>query len=58
MAGMTKGTCNLSCAREKGKAMQLKVQLDEGAFLPERAHATDAGLDIRTRVNGYGSTGR
>lgn len=28
--------------------MQLKVQLDKGAFLPERAHATDAGLDIRT----------
>lgn len=30
--------------------MQLKVQLDEGAFLPERAHATDAGADIRTPV--------
>ena len=28
--------------------MYLKVQLDEGAFLPERAHATDAGADIRT----------
>lgn len=28
--------------------MQLKVQLDHGAFLPERAHDTDAGADIRT----------
>ena len=28
--------------------MMLKVKLDEGAFLPERAHETDAGADIRT----------
>ena len=26
--------------------MQMKVVLDEGAFMPERAHPTDAGLDI------------
>lgn len=26
----------------------MRVKLDEGAFLPERAHATDAGADIRT----------
>jgi dUTP pyrophosphatase len=26
------------------------VQLDEGAYLPERAHDTDAGADIRTPV--------
>lgn len=26
----------------------LKVQLDEGAFLPQRAHDTDAGADILT----------
>lgn len=26
---------------------ELLVALDEGAFMPERAHATDAGLDIR-----------
>ena len=26
----------------------LKVMLDEGAFVPERAHSTDAGLDLRT----------
>lgn len=31
--------------------MQLKVQLDEGAFLPERAHPTDAGADIRTPID-------
>ncbi|MEE1209549.1 MAG: dUTP diphosphatase [Parafannyhessea umbonata] len=28
--------------------MQMKVKLDRGAYLPERAHATDAGLDLRT----------
>lgn len=26
----------------------MKVVLDEGAFAPERAHAHDAGLDLRT----------
>lgn len=25
----------------------MRVKLDEGAYLPQRAHATDAGLDIR-----------
>lgn len=29
----------------------LKVQLDEGAFPPERAHPTDAGLDLRSPVD-------
>ena len=28
--------------------MHVKVQLDEGAFMPERAHETDAGADLRT----------
>lgn len=28
----------------------MRVQLDPGAFLPERAHEWDAGLDIRTPV--------
>ena len=27
---------------------RIRVQLDEGAFMPERAHDTDAGADIRT----------
>lgn len=27
----------------------IKVKLDEGAYMPERAHATDAGADIRCR---------
>lgn len=28
--------------------MKVNVKLDEGAYLPVRAHATDAGADIRT----------
>lgn len=27
----------------------MRIKLDEGAFMPERAHATDAGLDLRAR---------
>lgn len=27
----------------------MKVKLDDGAFMPERAHPTDAGLDLRSR---------
>lgn len=27
---------------------KVKAQLDEGAYLPERAHDTDAGADLRT----------
>lgn len=29
----------------------MKVKLDDGAFLPERAHGTDAGMDIRSRCD-------
>ena len=29
----------------------MKVVLDSGAFLPERAHLADAGYDLRTPVN-------
>jgi dUTP pyrophosphatase len=29
----------------------MKVVLDKGAFMPERAHKTDAGLDLKTPVN-------
>lgn len=28
----------------------IKVQLDEGAFMPDRAHELDAGLDLKTPV--------
>ena len=30
---------------------QLLVQLDEGAYMPERAHELDAGLDLRSPVD-------
>lgn len=26
----------------------MKIKLDEGAYIPERAHKTDAGMDIRS----------
>lgn len=26
----------------------MKVKLDQGAYMPERAHALDAGYDLRT----------
>lgn len=29
----------------------IDIQLDEGAYMPERAHKTDAGCDIRTPIN-------
>ena len=32
-------------------APEVKYTLDKGAYPPERAHATDAGLDIRSREN-------
>lgn len=32
---------------------ELRVRLDEGAYLPQRAHDTDAGLDLRTPVDAY-----
>lgn len=32
---------------------KLRVCLDEGAYLPQRAHETDAGLDLRTPVDAY-----
>lgn len=28
----------------------MRIKLDEGAFVPSRAHATDAGIDLRTPV--------
>lgn len=31
----------------------MKIKLDEGAFMPVRAHATDAGADLRSPVNAY-----
>lgn len=41
--------CGLKVERKK-KPM-LKVKLDDGAFMPERAHSADAGLDLRVPSN-------
>ena len=32
------------------KTKQMRVVLDDGAYMPERAYAADAGLDLRTPV--------
>ena len=32
--------------------MQMKIKLDPGAFMPERAHENDAGYDLRSPVTG------
>ena len=29
----------------------MKIKLDAGAYMPERAHSTDAGLDLRTPID-------
>lgn len=39
--------------RQQARPEVLRVRLDEGAYLPERAHDTDAGLDLRTPVDAY-----
>ena len=31
-----------------GERNRMKVQLDPGAYMPERAYPTDAGADLRT----------
>ncbi|MEE1079113.1 MAG: dUTP diphosphatase [Agathobacter sp.] len=31
--------------------MEIKVVLDKGAYMPEKAHAEDAGFDLRTPVD-------
>lgn len=31
----------------------MKVKLDPGAYMPERAHPSDAGLDLRSPVNEF-----
>ena len=32
--------------------MKIKIKLDPGAFMPERAHENDAGYDLRSPVTG------
>ena len=36
----------------------MKIKLDTGAYMPERAHSTDAGLDLRTPIGFYIEPGR
>lgn len=31
-----------------GKSVLMKVKIDDGAFIPERAHSADAGLDLKS----------
>lgn len=38
-------------AESEKKGITLKVKLDEGAYMPERAHEWDAGADLRTPVD-------
>ena len=40
--------CNWDFPEIELPADALPVQLDEGAFMPERAHELDAGLDLKT----------
>lgn len=36
----------------------MKIKLDPGAYVPERAHPNDAGLDLRSMENKYVSPGK
>lgn len=49
--------CRLEIAEEfvrtQAEPPTLPVSLDPGAYLPQRAHDTDAGLDLRTPVDAY-----
>lgn len=31
----------------------MKIKLDKGAYMPERAHEADAGLDLRSPIDIY-----
>lgn len=43
-------TTTKTSATTTAAAPEVKYTLDKGAYPPERAHATDAGLDLRTPV--------
>lgn len=37
--------------KQQDRRKKMKIALDKGAFLPEYAHLTDAGMDIRTSID-------
>lgn len=41
------------CIQRLTEYQVLRVCLDPGAYLPQRAHDTDSGLDLRTPVDAY-----
>lgn len=37
--------------------MKIRVKLDRGAYMPEKAHKADSGFDLRSREDGYVAPG-
>lgn len=43
--------CELESLLLNRRKETMKIMLDEGAYMPERAHATDAGIDLKTPIS-------
>ena len=39
------------CIWRKERGMEMNIYVETGAYVPERAHRTDAGLDVRARYD-------